>query len=280
MATDNLTFATADAAPLLYRQDSGGHAVVVSSTSITGPPGIGWYPAVVTAYTPGTPRPPITPPPPAPTGVQRPCDIYGAAGTPCVAAHSVTRSLYGGFAGALYAVTRASDSSAMDITVVAQGGVAHSAAQDAFCNGTDCIISTIYDQTGRGNHLATAPAGGNHRSPDAGVNATRLPTLVGGHRVYAAYFERGDGYRNDCTSGVATGDDPETIYMVTNSKHFDGGCCFDYGNAETNNNDDGAGTMECVYFGTWNATRSGWCGGAGTGPWVMADLENGLWASV
>lgn len=50
------------------------------------------------------------------------------------------------------------------------------------------------------------------------------------------------------------------------------------GNAETNNDDDGAGTMECIYFGTWNATRSGWCGGSGPGPWVMADLENGLWA--
>ena len=89
--------------------------------------------------------------------------------------------------------------------------------------------------------------------------------------------------------------------------------------------------MECVYFGTWNATRSGWCGGDGpgallprcwfdedeatnskhrsisfyfivnlpcvemvavlvfwlsfilllfpsAGPWIMADLESGLWA--
>ena len=55
------------------------------------------------------------------------------------------------------------------------------------------------------------------------------------------------------------------------------GCCFDYGNAEVDNHDDGAGTMECVYLGSWNATRDGWCGGTGTGPWVMADLENGLW---
>ena len=55
--------------------------------------------------------------------------------------------------------------------------------------------------------------------------------------------------------------------------------CFDYGNAEVNNTDDGAGTMECVYFGSWDAARSGWCGGVGTtGPWVMADLEDGLWA--
>ena len=33
-----------------------------------------------------------------------------------------------------------------------------------------------------------------------------------------------------------------------------------------------------MYFGTWNATASGWCGGAGPGPWIMVDAENGLWA--
>ena len=36
-----------------------------------------------------------------------------------------------------------------------------------------------------------------------------------------------------------------------------------------------------MYFGSWNAARSGWCGGAGDpalGGWVMADLEDGLWA--
>ena len=37
----------------------------------------------------------------------------------------------------------------------------------------------------------------------------------------------------------------------------------DYGNAETNNNDDGAGTMECIYFGTCKI----WGYGNGTGPW-------------
>ena len=36
------------------------------------------------------------------------------------------------------------------------------------------------------------------------------------------------------------------------------------GNAETNNNDDGAGTMECIYFGTCKI----WGYGNGTGPWV------------
>jgi hypothetical protein len=31
-----------------------------------------------------------------------PCDIYAAGGTPCVAAHSLTRALYSAYSGALY----------------------------------------------------------------------------------------------------------------------------------------------------------------------------------
>merc|ERR1712087_1074802 len=54
-------------------------------------------------------------------------------------------------------------------------------------------------------------------------------------------------------------------------------CCFDYGNAETNNNDDGPGTMEAVYFG--NAKGGLNHGGAGKGPWIMADMENALWGA-
>ena len=42
------------------------------------------------------------------------------------------------------------------------------------------------------------------------------------------------------------------------------------GNAESNNDDTGEGSMEAVYMGSWNATDKGWCGGRGAGPWVMA----------
>ncbi|HEY7419525.1 MAG TPA: arabinofuranosidase catalytic domain-containing protein, partial [Ktedonobacteraceae bacterium] len=56
--------------------------------------------------------------------------------------------------------------------------------------------------------------------------------------------------------------------------HYNGGCCFDYGNAETNNNDNGAGHMEAIYFGNIKV----WGYGSGNGPWVMADLENGLYS--
>ena len=64
--------------------------------------------------------------------------------------------------------------------------------------------------------------------------------------------------------------------MVTSGTYFNGSCCFDYGNAETNNTDDGAGTMEAVYFGNWTAQGKG----AGNGPWVMADMENGVYAQA
>ncbi|KAF9555197.1 AbfB-domain-containing protein, partial [Agrocybe pediades] len=53
--------------------------------------------------------------------------------------------------------------------------------------------------------------------------------------------------------------------------HFNGACCFDYGNAETSSRDTGNGHMEAIYFGT--AVSSGT-------PAIMADLENGLFSGV
>jgi hypothetical protein len=203
--------------------------------------------------------------------VTLPCDIYVAGGTPCVAAHSTVRALYGAYSGSLYQVQRASDKETKDIVVLTAGGFADSAAQDAFCTDTTCTISIIYDQSPKANHLTPAPGGGANKKP---VNANKLKLTVGGHAVYGAYFEGGMGYRNNKTTGIATGESPESMYMVASGKHYNNQCCFDYGNAETSNNDDGEGTMETIYFG--NCT--GWGKGAGNGPWLMADIENGLWA--
>jgi hypothetical protein len=210
-------------------------------------------------------------PPPALTG---PCDLYEAGGTPCVAAHSTVRALYGQYAGALYQVKRASDGATKDVPVLGPGSFADPSVQDAFCAGTSCIISIIYDQSPRGNHLTPAPGGSGIHTPSNPVDAAKQKLTVGGHPVYAAYFEAKMGYRNNSTTtGLAKGDDPESMYMVTSGRHYNAGCCFDYGNAETTTNDDGEGTMEALYFGTtW------WGRGGGDGPWVMADLENGVWA--
>ena len=202
-----------------------------------------------------------------------PCDIYLAGNTPCVAAHSTVRALYGTFNGSLYQVQRSSDSATKDIPVLAPGGFASSAVQDAFCANTTCTISKIYDQSPRGNHLTPAPGGEAVQAPSPPANAAKLKLNVGGHPVYAVFIEPGMGYRNNGATGLAKGDDPESMYMVTSGKIYNAKCCFDYGNAETDNKDDCDGSMEAIYWG--NSTE--WGRGSGVGPWVMADLEDGLW---
>jgi len=214
--------------------------------------------------------PPVTDPVAVNKG---PCDIYALDGGPCVAAHSTVRALYASFAGPLYQVKKA-DGTTKDIAPIAPGGFANSADQDTFCGTDACTISIIYDQSGKGNHLTKAPAGGAKMTPGNEANAKALPVTFSGHKVYGVKIIPGVGYRDNTPCGTATGDDPETIYMVVDGTVFNGGCCFDYGNMETSSRDDGEGTMESVYFGTCTI----WGKGAGTGPWIMGDLENGLWA--
>ncbi len=229
--------------------------------------------------TSASPTPSTSPTSPPPPG-QGPCDIYAAGGTPCVAAHSTTRALYSTYNGALYQVRRSSDSTTRDIGVLSPGGVANAATQDSFCSGTTCLITIIYDQSGRGNNLTQAPPGGFSGPASGGydnlANATAAPTTVNGHKAYGVYVAAGTGYRNDSTHGIATGDQPEGMYAIFDGTHYNGGCCFDYGNAETNARDDGNGTMECIYFGNIKV----WGYGTGNGPWIMADLENGLYSGV
>nr|WP_020638482.1 alpha-L-arabinofuranosidase B [Amycolatopsis balhimycina] len=203
-----------------------------------------------------------------------PCDIYGAAGTPCVAAHSTTRALYAAYNGPLYQVQRASDSARTTIGLLAAGGYANAAAQDSFCAGTTCIITEIYDQSPRHNDLTIEGPGGAG-GQDTGVPADALPVTAGGHQVYGASFSGRMGYRDNTTSGVAVNGQPEGMYMITSGTHVNDRCCFDYGNAETNNLDTGNGHMDALNFGTecWFQPCNG------TGPWVQADLENGLFQS-
>ncbi|HEV2344802.1 MAG TPA: arabinofuranosidase catalytic domain-containing protein [Actinocrinis sp.] len=207
---------------------------------------------------------------------QGPCDIYAAGGTPCVAAHSTTRALYASYNGSLYQVRRSSDNTTMNVGVVAAGGVANAAAQDSFCSNTTCLITIVYDQSGHGNNLTQAPAGGAAGGPDNLANATAAPTTLNGQKAYGVFVAPGTGYRDNSTSNIATGDQPEGMYAIFDGTHYNGGCCFDYGNAETSSTDTGNGHMEAIYFGTIKV----WGYGSGNGPWVMADMENGLYSGV
>src|SRR6266536_1809275 len=145
----------------------------------------------------------------------------------------------------------------------------------------DCPVTTPARAGG------TAPAGAATSLP-CDIYATAGTPCVAAHSttraLYAAY--NGPLYQvrrasngattniGTLTTGVATGSQPQGAYMVASGTHVNSGCCFDYGNAETNNRDNGNGHMDAVYFGTlcWFGPCNGF------GPWVQADLENGLFS--
>ncbi|MFG2476142.1 arabinofuranosidase catalytic domain-containing protein [Streptomyces fagopyri] len=203
----------------------------------------------------------------------QPCDIYGGAGTPCVAAHSTTRALFSAYGGPLYQVTRASDGASTDIGPLSAGGYADSGRQDTFCANTTCSISKVYDQTSRHNDLFPGPAGTAGMGADRGADASELSVTAGGHKVYGIWISPGVGYRSHgAASGVAVNGQPEGAYMVASGTHVGSACCFDYGNAESTPADTGNGHMDAVSI----ATTCYFAPCSGSGPWIEADLENGM----
>ena len=86
----------------------------------------------------------------------------------------------------LYQVRRSSDNTTRDIGVLSAGGYANAATQDSFCASTTCLITIIYDQSGRGNHLTQAPPGGFNGPAPGGfdnlANATAAPITIGGQQ--------------------------------------------------------------------------------------------------
>jgi hypothetical protein len=215
---------------------------------------------------------------------QGPCDIYAAAGDPCVAAHSTTRALYASYSGPLYQILRQSDGKTLDIGIVPPvasptpdaGGYADAAGQDKFCANTYCWITKIYDQSPRHNDLTQAPRGGFNGPAMGGFNnlplADMAPISIRGHKVYGVFIAPGMGLRQNDAKGTAVDDQAEGQYWVISGLHFNSGCCFDYGNAEIDSRDDDNGTMETTYYG--NATP--WYHGVAPGPWIMTDQENNL----
>lgn len=74
------------------------------------------------------------------------------------------------------------------------------------------------DQSPNGNHL-----GQRHKL----VNASRHIVTVGSANtlVYGMWFDPGFGMHVDNTTGVATGNDPESMYAVMSGKVSDGSQC-------------------------------------------------------
>jgi non-reducing end alpha-L-arabinofuranosidase len=179
----------------------------------------------------------------------RPCDLFASA-TPCVAAISTTRALYSAYTGPLYQVTRQSDKTHTNIGLLPDG-YANAAAQETFCAKTTCTITMLYDQSPNHNDLTPAPPGGAARGPgpngyDLPAVANALPATVAGHKVYGIAIAPGMGYRNDSPKRTAVRGEPEGVYMVTSALNLNTKCCFDFGNAETNNLDNKPGHMDAI----------------------------------
>src|SRR3569832_2524076 len=162
-------------------------------------------------------------------------------------------------------------------------GFADAVAHEAFCGTDTCTFSKLYDQSGKGNDLTESPAGQYEQGPDYEVPATHA-VMVGGHKVYSAWFPNpptlpsgsapsGYGYRNNKTNGMPTKTDAQGVYMVADGTHSGNGCCFDFGNAETNTGSGPTGAKAAINLGT-----SYWGNGAGSSPWFEGDFEAGVWA--
>ncbi|HEX4830106.1 MAG TPA: arabinofuranosidase catalytic domain-containing protein, partial [Trebonia sp.] len=224
---------------------------------------------------------------PARAATTGPCDIYASGGTPCAAAYSTTRALFGAYDGPLYQVQRASDAARLDVGPESAGGVVNVAPENSFCASTTCTISELYDQSANGNNMPVSPgtacsgcSGGNAGpgpgGADIGAPAQALPVYVGGQPAYGIDFDKfGTGYRDNSARNLPTGSDPDGLYAVMSSNLTSDQCCFDFGQGETNDSDDGDATMNAIYYGT-----DCWTGNCtGPGPWVGADIENGMYFS-
>jgi non-reducing end alpha-L-arabinofuranosidase len=210
----------------------------------------------------------------AQTATPRSCDIFAAA-TPCVAAISTTRALYRAYTGPLYQVTRQSDKAHADIGLLPDG-YANAAAQDVFCAKAVCTITRLYDQSPNHNDLVPAPPGGAAPGPGPGHYdipsvANALSATVAGHKVYGVAISPGMGYRNDNPKQTAVNGQPEGVYMVTSALHLNEKCCFDFGNAETNNLDNKAGHMDAINI---------MCHGNPCSPDAGLDMEDGIYGHL
>jgi hypothetical protein len=218
--------------------------------------------------------------------VDGPCDIYAAANVPCGAAYSMVRGLRKAYIGPLYQVRNMS--SAMntgsggmlkDIPMLPDG-FADTSVQDAFCSGTTCTVATLYDQSGNGNDLKSAPAGlsngGTYAAmPDFESSATKGTIMISGHKVYTLYMNTREGYRtplNVKAKGVPMGNTPQGIYELADGTHTGNACCWDFGSVSPDPTK--YVTMNTLFFGT----ATFWDKGTGSGPWFMGDFEGGVWA--
>jgi hypothetical protein len=215
-----------------------------------------------------------------------PGDVAKAAGTPFVAAHAMTRTLFAAYTGPLFKALRDSDKEEKDIGI-ASTGLVDMAALSSFCSGTTCKVTTLYDQSGNGNDLwrgdvaTNAPMDNGEAPKLCDLLAIEYMSLSDGSKLPIA-VETGSMWKSkaqclrnrDKTKNMPTGATPQTTYAIFHAKYLNNNCCFNYGNTGKRIHYTGPGTLSALNF----SKIEFWSKGTGSGPWVMVDWEQGVYA--
>jgi hypothetical protein len=216
-----------------------------------------------------------------------PGDVIKAAGTPVVAAHAMTRALFASYTGPLFKALRDSDKEEKDIGIVASTGLVDMTALNAFCSGTTCKVTTLYDQSGNGNDMwrgdvaTNAPMDNGETPKLCDLMAIEYMSLADGSKLPIA-VETGSMWKSkaqclrnrDKTKNMPTGSNPQTTYAIFHAKYLNNNCCFNYGNTGKRIHYTGPGTLSALNF----SKIEFWSKGTGSGPWVMVDWEQGVYA--
>jgi len=212
-----------------------------------------------------------------------PGDVAKAAGTPFVAAHAMTRTLFAAYTGPLFKALRVSDKQEKDIGIVTATGLVDLATLSTFCSGTTCKVTTLYDQSGNGNDMWRAD------DPNSNQPGTKKPCdlmsidywqMSDGTKV-PVVVETGDMWKSvsqclrnrDKTKNMPTGSKPQTEYAIFHAKFLNNNCCFNYGNTNNAIAYSGPGTLTSLNF----SQITFWSKGTGNGPWPMVDFETGVY---
>ncbi|MEO7036983.1 MAG: arabinofuranosidase catalytic domain-containing protein [Polyangiaceae bacterium] len=217
------------------------------------------------------------------TRTDGPCDVYAAGSAPCVAAYSTIRGLLKSYTGPLFQIRSGSSATntgsggkTQDILMLPDGYV-DTASIDALCMGTVCTVAKLYDQSGNKNDMGPAKKGNTAGGATGALDdyessATKGQVTAGGHKVYSLYMNKQEGYRVQAVGNkMPLGSAAQGLYEIADGTHYGTACCWDFGNVTTDPTK--YGVMNTIFFG-----KAFWGNGAGTGPWMMADFEGGVWA--
>ena len=185
------------------------------------------------------------------------------------------RALYGAYSGTLYQSGAPPTRPPRTSRFSSAGGFADRPFKTSFCSGTTCTISILYDQSPNHNDLTNRrrlywlPNGGNE------ANAADGKITVGGHTRPRDLRQQPSAERRlpeQQDQRLATGDQPEAMYMVLDGT----ASARSAASITATPRPTGRTTATPRWRPSTGAPRRSGRRGGGNGPWVAADLENGM----